>query len=148
MQVKEIRREHKRMGLRRIYYKLIPVGIGRDKFEALMGRNGLKLGRKKSFSRTTFSHPSSRYPNLLSGKELDGPNQAWVSDITYIRVGEHFYYLTLIMDVYSRRILGWSLSRHLGAESNMDALKMALAARRDERLGGLIHHSDRGGQYV
>lgn len=147
-QVQTIRKDHQRMGLRTMYFKLHPEGIGRDGFEKLMSRNGLKVGPVRSSKRTTVAHPSSQYPNLLSGKELDGPNQVWVSDITYIRVGERFYYLTMIMDVYSRRILGWSLSSTLEAESNLRALKMALKVRNGIDLKGMIHHSDRGGQYI
>lgn len=145
---KQVRLDHKRMGMRTLYDKLQPKCIGRDRFVEVLRRNGMQIQRVRSFKRTTFAHPSSRYPNLLSGKELDDTNQAWVSDITYVRVKERFYYLTMILDVYSRRIVGWSLSKTLEAESNMKALRMALRCRKGANLEGLIHHSDRGSQYV
>jgi len=136
------------MGMANLYDHIEPEGIGRDRFIELLKANGFQLGRKRSFKRTTISHPSKWYPNLITGSEFNGVNQVWVSDITYIRVGEVFYYLTMIMDLYSRRILGWSLSENLGAESNMVALRMALKSRKGEDLSALIHHSDRGSQFL
>ncbi len=146
--VHQVRKHHPRMGLRKLYHYLAPEGVGRDKFEAMMAEKGLKVKPTRSFKRTTRAHPASTFPNLIQGKKLRGPNQLWVSDITYIRVGEKFYYLTLILDVWSRRIVGWSLSKTLEAESNLRALKMAFRLQAGEDLRGMVHHSDRGSQYV
>lgn len=143
----QLRKDHPQMGMRSLYDHIKPEGIGRDRFIELLASRGFQLKRKRSFKRTTYAHPSIKFPNLISQKELDGPNQVWVSDITYIRLGERFYYLTMIMDVYSRRIIGWSLSKSLGAESNLNALRMALRTRKGADLSNVVHHSDRGSQY-
>ena len=78
---------------------------------------------------------------------LNRANQLWQSDITYFRIGDNFYYLTFIVDVYTRMIVGYCVSKNLRAEANLKALKMALKSRRGSSLEGLIHHSDRGSQY-
>ena len=74
-------------------------------------------------------------------------NQLWVADITYVRLAEEFVYLAVILDAFSRRVIGWSLARHLQASLALDALEMALKSR-EVIPGGLIHHSDRGVQYA
>lgn len=144
----ELRKDHKRMGCRKIYSELSPIGIGRDKTEALLLSNGFRLKRKRSYHRTTYAG-SKWYPNLITNLELTGVNQLWVSDITYIAVSrkEHFY-LTLILDVYSRRIKGWSLSDTLeAAHTVIPAYKQAVRGVDKIQREQLIFHSDKGSQY-
>lgn len=85
--------------------------------------------------------------NLAARRPITDINQVWTSDTTYFRIGERHYYITFVMDVYSRRILGFAASKDLGAEANCRALRMALETRQGHDLKGLIHHSDRGSQY-
>ena len=121
-------------------------GIGRDKFFDLLGRNNLLVERKRSYTKTTNSfHRFYKYKNLLYDKILSHANECWVSDITYIRTSEGFVYLFLITDAFSRKIVGYSLSKSLSIEGGMEALKMAIKQR--DRSKPLIHHSDRGIQY-
>ena len=103
--------------------------------------------RPKNKIRTTF--PAHKvFDNLIEGRVVSGPNQVWQSDITYIKVGGTFYYLTFIIDVYSRRIVGYTTSKNLRAEANLRALKQALAGCSAAQLKDLVHHSDRGSQYT
>ena len=145
----QIREIHPGMGLRTMYELYQPESVGRDAFISI----GLKYGfRTKMFSnksRTTFSSPYSRYRNLLIDKTLNDTDQLWTSDITYFDLNGQFYYIVLIMDVYSRRIIGHSVADHMRATNNIQALQMALETRKTTDFRhGLIHHSDRGGQYV
>ncbi|BAC90616.1 gll2675 [Gloeobacter violaceus PCC 7421] len=113
----------------------------------LMRQDNLLCLRRKAFVRTTDSEHGFRvYPNLATNLMPSGLNQLWISDITYIRLQEEFVYLAIILDRYSRRVIGWSLSRHIDMELSLSALRMALSNR--EVLPGLIHHSDRGVQYA
>ena len=102
---------------RKMYTLIDPVFLGRDKFEELCFSNGYRLERKKSYQRTTNSLGVTRFENHLSTKKLTGINQAFVSDITYYRIEEKFYYLTFIMDLFSRQILGYSASSNLLTEN-------------------------------
>jgi putative transposase len=144
----EIRAIHHQMGLKKIYKLISPDWIGRDRFISIGVGHGLGIKQHKSFHRTTFSCKSAWFTNLTAGLVINGINQVWVSDITYYRIGDKFYYLTFIEDVYSRRILGWTASTNLRAEANCRALNIALSERKGDDLKGLIHHSDRGTQYV
>lgn len=120
--------------------------IGRDKFFDILRGKDLLVKRKKKFQRTTNSyHRFRKYKNCFKDKKLTAPNQAWVSDITYLRTRQKFVYLFLITDAYSRMIVGWKLSDSLAIESAMDALSMAI--RQCPGTAGVIHHSDRGFQY-
>jgi len=102
---------------------------------------------KRRFVATTdSSHAFGRYPNLIKDIEIDGLDQVWISDITYVRLPTTFCYLAAILDAYSRRCLGWHLSRQIDTRRSLSALEMALAARRP--AVGLIHHSDQGVQYA
>ena len=139
---------HPMMGLKKLYYKIKPIGLGRDLFMELAQLAGLGVERPKNYRRTTFSTKSNRYKNLLVDVIIDGINQVWVSDITYIWIVDRFYYITLIMDVYSRKIVGYQVAASLAATANVAALKMALKHRKNHDLKGLIHHSDKGTQYV
>lgn len=145
----EIRRHHPGMGLRKMYEQFNPEGIGRDSFIALGLQEGLRLRSYANPVRTTYSVKSNRYRNLLGGKWFTGVNQVWSSDIFYFQIGEKHHYVVLIMDVYSRRIIGYSAADNMRAENNIKALQMALTLRgiRDYK-GQLIHHSDRGSQYI
>jgi transposase InsO family protein len=102
---------------------------------------------KRRFVPTTDSeHDCPVYPNLLKEREVQAPNEVWVADITYIRLRRAFVYLACVLDAYSRKCLGWHLSRHIDADLALAALNMALASRCIHP--GLIHHSDRGVQYA
>ena len=142
----QIREEHPAMSAKQMYRLIQPVTIGRDRFIKFCFREGFKIERKRSFQRTTNSYGVTRFDNLITGRELTGINQIYVSDITYYRIGNMFYYLTFIMDLYSRNIVGYSVSDNLLTESTtIPALKMALKNRKHQP--GLIFHSDGGGQY-
>lgn len=145
----EVRQMHPGMGLRTIYNKIKPDGIGRDAFIALGVRGGLAVEYQRNSTITTRIHPHAKYRNLLTKQIFTNINQVWSSDITYYKLKDRFYYIVLIMDVYSRRVLGYALSDNLRAERNIIALRMALELRGvDDYLEQLIHHSDRGSQYV
>ncbi len=97
---------------------------------------------------TDSSHSFHVHPNLAKGLEVTGLNQLWVADITCIRLETAFVYLAAIIDVFSRRCIGWELERFLDTQLTLNALDMALSKRRGTDLSGLIHHSDRGSQYA
>jgi len=139
------------------------AGYGYRRVTKQLGRQGLVVNHKRvlrvmreesllcqlqrRFVATTDSkHSHQTYPNLLSGLVLDGLDEAWVADITYIRLPTSFVYLAAILDAYSRRCIGWALSRFIDAKLTLWALEMALEQRRPPR--GFIHHSDRGVQYA
>ena len=114
----------------------------------LMREDNLLCLRTRKFVLTTDSeHQFSIHPNLVPGLTLTDINQLWVADITYIRLREDFIYLAVVMDAYSRRIIGWALDRHLQASLAVEALQMALRER-DWKPGMLTHHSDQGVQYA
>ncbi len=145
----ETRDIHPGMGLRTMYEMLLPEGIGRDTFVALGLQEGFRLKALEKYVRTTYSVKSNRFRNLLGGKQFTDVNQLWSSDITYLYCLGRFYYIVMIMDVYSRRIIGYSIADNMRAENTLDALKMALSLRGlSHYRDGLIHHSDRGSQYV
>jgi len=122
------------------------VSIGRDRFFCLLTRNDLLIKRRSKCPRTTNSrHWFGVYENLYKDACLKGPCQAVVSDITYIRTDEGFMYLSLIMDAYSRAILGYDCSDSLEAEGALRSLSMAM--KKLKNSSGVIHHSDRGIQY-
>jgi len=113
----------------------------------LMREDNLLCVRKRKFVVTTDSnHTRKVYPNLARQMVLTGVDQLWVADITYIRLQHEFVYLAVILDAYSRRVIGWALDRTLEDELTLAALRMALARRTVQP--GLVHHSDRGSQYA
>ncbi len=113
----------------------------------LMREDNLLCLRRRKFVVTTDSdHGLPVYPNLAREMALTGLDQLWVADITYIRLLTEFVYLAVILDTFSRRVIGWALDRTLEAELTLRALRMALAQRRP--APGLVHHSDRGVQYA
>lgn len=147
--VMQIRADHPRLSCREIYYMLSPQHTGRDRFEAFCHEKGFKVEVQKNHFKTTDSFGVIRFPNLLyEVDELTGVNQIWVSDITYYPIGDHVSYLTFIMDLYSRKIVGFCTSSTLRTEyTTLKALKMAIKARKIRKASGLILHSDGGGQY-
>jgi putative transposase len=117
--------------------------VNRKHVARLMRAMGLQGHAPARHVRTTQSaHPSPCYPNLVQGLTSVRPDQVWVGDITYVRLREEFVSLAVLMDVYTRRIRGWHLSRQLDQALTLTALRRALAQHRPE-----IHHSDQGGQY-
>lgn len=145
--VESLRKDHPRMGAKKLYKLLQPDGVGRDRFIELLMDNGYASKRVRNYTRTTYSG-KYHYPNLITGRILTGVNQLWVSDITFIWVDQRWHYLTFIMDVYSRKIVGYAVDKHLHAQANIRALQMALNNIKSKSLKGLIHHSDRGSQYI
>lgn len=147
------RRHNPKLGTRKLYEMLAPVWelagiqLGRDRFFDLLREHKLLMKRRRPTYRTTNSrHWYKRYTNLLSTRTLDGPNQAWVSDLTYIRTEDGFRYLSLITDAYSRKIVGYELSASLETEGCLRALRSALVCSTPPS-NTLIHHSDHGIQY-
>jgi len=108
--------------------------------------NLLCLRRRKFVVTTDSNHTRPVYPNLTGGMVLTGLDQLWIADITYIRLETEFVYLAVVLDAYSRRVIGWALDRSLENELTLAALRMALAHRIP--APGLVHHSDRGIQYA
>ena len=142
----QIREEHPLMGARSLYKKIRPVTMGRDRFYDWYRSKGFTVVPPKNWRRTTDSSGVIRFKNLVQGIELDGINQVWVSDITYYELNNRFYYLTLVMDQYSRRIKGFCASEELCTEqTTLPAVKMALKYLRPGDK--TIIHSDGGGQY-
>lgn len=139
----ELRRSHPGCGVEKMYYTLRPDFIGRDRFVDLFMDLGYRLKKKKNYRITTRVGPYY-YPNLIEGRCVSGPSEVWQSDITYIRVGERYYYAVFIIDVYTRKIVGYQVSDHMRATANIQALKMALKTHDPPK----IHHSDRGSQYI
>jgi len=122
------------------------VNLGRDCFFGMLRRHSLLISRKACYCRTTDSrHGFGVYKNLLKDADLTGPRQAVVSDITYLRTEEGFMYVSLVMDAYSRAILGYECSDRLESEGSLRALRMAMQGL--PSWTGVIHHSDRGCQY-
>lgn len=122
---------------------------GRDAFLGILRQHGfmLKLRRRSRIYTTDSSHGYRRYPNLIKGLEVYAPNRVWVSDITYIEMLEGVCYLSLVTDLYSRKILGWAVGTTLETIYCLHALDMALETLGEGVPEGLIHHSDRGSQY-
>jgi len=139
----ELRGEHPGCGVEKMYDTLKPDFVGRDRFVEAFMALGYRLKRRKNYRRTTYAS-KVYYPNLIKGMEVNGPSVIWQSDITYLRVGDRFYYAVFIIDVYTKRIVGYSVSDHMRATANLRALKMALKGHGAPR----VHHSDRGSQYI
>ena len=137
----------KLLGLMQYFLASHCFKIGRDTLFELMAERGLLIRKcKRRGPVTTLSkHRFKKYPNIIRDFIPTGPNQLWVSDITYIHLASGFAYLSLITDAYSHKIVGFYLSKDLSAQGSLRALKMALA--NNPNRVGLIHHSDRGVQY-
>ncbi len=151
--VRELRRTMPRLGTRKLYHLLKGelekrgLKLGRDAlFDYLRGEK-LLVQPKKNYTRTTNSkHWLKKHPNLLAGKQSSRAEEFFVSDITYLKTKDKTWYLSLVTDAYSRKIMGYHISGDLSAESAAQALKMAVKQRLTNKE--LIHHSDRGLQYA
>ena len=123
-------------------------GIGRKRVARLMRVNGLRARPRRRYVVTTQSRHKHRIaPNLVARQfDVASPNQVWVSDLTYLRTLTGFVYLAVVLDLYSRRVVGWKVSRDPDADVVLEALRRALAVRPAPR--GMIHHSDRGVHYA
>jgi len=139
-------------GVRKVWRQLNREGVavGRDRVGRLMRQMGLAgrvRGRKR---RTTIPADVSARPADLVERNFtaSGPNELWVADITYVATWSGFAYAAFVIDVFARRIVGWRVSNTLRASLALDALEMAIWTRQDENLAGLVHHSDRGRQYL
>ena len=136
-------------GSRRITAELRARGweVNRKRVQRLMREDNLLCVVKRKFVVTTDSaHGRKVYPNLAASLILTGVDQLWVADITYIRLEEEFVFLAVILDAYSKRVIGWHLDDGLDDSLTVTALRMALQERTVQP--GLVHHSDRGGQYA
>ena len=142
-EAEELRDEHPGCGVEKMYDALKPDFIGRDRFVDIMMQIGFRVKRKKNYKRTTIAS-KIYYPNLIKGMEVNRPSQIWQSDITYFLIGGSHYYAVFIIDVYTKRIVGYQVSDHMRATANVKALQMAL----NKHPSPKIHHSDRGGQYI
>jgi len=138
-----------RYGYRRITAQLRDQGwnINHKTVARIMRERGLQVRPLRRFVRTTNSdHQSPIFPNLAPGLVPTGADQLWVADITYIAIGRGFIYLAVILDAWSRRVVGYALGRQIDARLTLAALRAAIDARHPQP--GLIHHSDRGAQYA
>lgn len=142
-EAEELRYEHPGCGVEKMYDTLKPDFIGRDRFVDTMMELGFRVKRKKNYKRTTIAS-KIYYPNLIKGMEVNRPSQIWQSDITYIPVGGKHYYAVFIIDVYTKKIVGYQVSDHMRATANVQALQMALSKHPPPE----VHHSDRGSQYI
>lgn len=123
------------------------IEIGERRLRRIIREAGLQIRPKRQFVKTTDSeHDHPVYPNLIEGMTIDGPDQVWGADITYIRIANGFVYLAVVLDFYTKKIAGWALSKKIDGNLTLDALTMATRRRRP--LRGVIHHSDRGVQYL
>lgn len=147
-QADKIREEHPKAGCRKMALDLSCKGWGRDKTEQLLLHNGYRVYYPPNYTRTTYAQHHLYYPNLIEGLELTDINKVVQTDITYYRVKERFYYLVFLIDVYSRRIVGYAVNKTMQAEGNIKALRMLFRTRAGSCLKQMIHHSDRGGQYI
>ena len=150
--IREIHGENERVyGSPRVHAELVLAGgerLGRKRVERLMRQAGISGLQPRRRGRTTISVPGVRVAQDLVNRKFaaSAPNRLWVADITYLRTWEGWLYLVAIQDLYSRRIVGWSMADHMRTELVTDALQMALAHRRPDP--GLIWHSDQGSQFV
>jgi putative transposase len=148
--IQEIVLEHRRRyGYRRVTVELRGRGmcVNHKRVARLMREdNLLAIGQRKFVRTTNSNHSFEVYLNLAAHMQLTGPDQLWVADITYIRLQQEFIYLAVILDAFSRRVVGWSLEPTLATRLTVAAIELAIAARQPKP--GLVHHSDRGVQYA
>lgn len=148
-QIQRIALEWPCYGWRRVRAELRRRGwtVNHKRVRRIMREDNLLCLRRRKFVVTTDSnHSQPVYPNLAGEMRLTGIDQLWVADITYIRLETEFVYLAVILDAYSRRVIGWALDRSLEADLAIAALRMALSQR--SPAAGWVHHSDRGVQYA
>ena len=146
--VKQVRKKMPACGVRKLKEYLATefrLKVGRDELFNILRDEGMLIRKRRYKKRTTYSNHNMRvYKNAIKDVVPMRPNEVWVSDITYIQYLDTDYYLFLITDLYSRKIVGWCLSDNLGTDNAIAALRMALKQRKDDKF--LIHHSDRGCQ--
>jgi putative transposase len=150
-QFQEVALEFPSYGYRRMTAELQNRGylVNRKRVLRLMRQDNLLCLKKKFKPMTTdSSHGLPVYPNLLKGAKITGLNQVWASDITYIQLLHEHIYLAVILDLYSRKCIGWELSRNINSQLVMNALDKALEDRWSKSIQGLVHHSDQGVQYA
>jgi len=148
-EMKTICDEFEAYGYRRVDAELRHRGIvvNAKKIRRLMRKHALNPRQRRRFIATTDSdHNYPIFPNFAKNMKLDGPNQLWVADITYVTIEAGFVYLGAILDAWSRRVVGYAISRSIDARLAVAALKAAIRARNPPR--GCMHHSDRGSQYA
>jgi transposase InsO family protein len=148
-QLQRICVEHRRYGYRRVTAALRQAGfaVNHKRVLRLMRQDNLLALRKRKFVVTTESeHALPVYSNYAKHLQIRGPDELWVADITYIRLRREFVYLAVVLDAWSRKVVGWALARHLQAALCKAALERAIEERRP--APGLVHHSDRGVQYA
>lgn len=143
LEAQDLRKDHPGCGVEKMYTSLKPDFIGRDRFVELFMELGFRVERKKNYRRTTIAS-KIYYPNLIKGMQVNKPSTIWQSDITYIDINGKFYYAVFIIDVYTKKIVGYHVSGSMRAEANVKALQMALKFNK----APIIHHSDRGSQYI
>ncbi len=147
--IEEITEEFPAYGYRKVTQQLHEDGIAvnHKKVHRIMREKGLLVKKRHRFVKTTDSnHPYPVYPNLIGALNVTAVNQVWVADITYIRIATAFVYLAVILDLYSRKVVGYAISRQIDTNLSLAALRMAVQNRKPEP--GVIHHSDRGVQYA
>lgn len=147
--IEQIRVEFPRTGYRMLlrHLKRSGVTIGERKRRRVIAKFKLQMKPKKQFVRTTDSnHDFLVYPNLLEELAIDNINQVWTADITYIRIENGFVYLAVLIDLYSRKVIGWQISKRIDSRLVLDSLRMAIERRKPPK--GVTHHSDRGVQYL
>lgn len=151
LEIEEVhRKSRKTYGSPRVHAELKAEGrrIGRKRVARIMRENGLRARGKRRFRKTTDStHNCPISPNLLNRRFVaEAPNKVWVGDITYLWTAKGWLYLAVILDLFSRKVVGWALADNMRTDLVLVALKEALLKRRPEQ--GLVHHTDRGSQYA
>jgi putative transposase len=147
--IEQVKAEFPRTGYRMLLHHLKRKGIsfGEAKLRRIIKQFDLQFKHKRKFIATTDSnHDCLVHPNLIQGMTIDNINQVWTADITYIRIANGFIYLAVILDLYSRKIIGHAISKKIDGALAVDALNMAIKRLTPPR--GVIHHSDRGVQYL
>ena len=145
--VRALRQLMPRVGTRKLLKHLGEPGVGRDKFFEILCTHGLLVKRRRRYAITTDStHGLPVYPNLMPDAVVDAPNRVWVADQTYIRLRHGFCYLSLVTDLYTRKIVGYDVDATLEAQGAVKALEMAFSSTAN--VHGLLHHSDQGKQYA
>jgi len=147
--IEEIAAGHEKYGYRRITAQLHreEIDVNHKKVSRIVREKGLQAKRTRRYVKTTDSnHPYPVYPNLIQHRPVTAMNQVWVADITYIRILTAFVYLAVILDLCSRKAIGYALSRNIDTALSLAALRMAIRNRNPPP--GVIHHSDQGVQYA
>lgn len=147
--IENVRLEFRQAGYRMLLHNLKKRGvtIGERRLRRIIRENELQIKPSKKFVATTDSkHDFLVYPNLLPEMRIDNINQVWTGDITYIRINNGFVYLAAVLELYSRKIIGWSISKKIDRHLTLSALEMAIKRSKPGR--GVIHHTDRGVQYL